>query len=367
MLFISIAMSIFMTGCFDKVELEDRGLVLSIGIDGIYNSSDESNKFIVSLAFPDVSEKSAEEKINSAIKKVEGTTISNCIDLIDSMTSSDLYFGHTKVVVIGKSILEDEILLKEVIDFLERNREISRKIIVVGSMGNAYDIIEAIPDGEKMLGIYISDFYKNNLNPDFTYRLDLDEIIQNLLTSGDTIVPNIEVAESGIQFNGLILLKDYEFKGYMDHKLTKSLIYLMNSSACGEISVKFEEILIPLDIINKSISKNVIEQDGKIYIDVDIKMNVSISEYVLGESILIDSEKYKIIQKLAEEELRSNILSSLNYLEELDIDILYFKEFIRKNNFDIYEKYNLQSSNIFDVITININSEVKVQSAGKIK
>ena len=172
-IFILLFFSLSLTGCFDKVELEERALVLAIGIDKYTDGNDtntektgEEKRFIVSMAMPEVSEGektgnanpmgNGEEQnsINEAIKVAEGSSIASTIELIDTYMSKNLYYGHTKVVVLGKEILQDEILLREVIDSLERNNEISRKIIVLGTMGTAKEILQTIPKDEKMLGIY---------------------------------------------------------------------------------------------------------------------------------------------------------------------------------------------------------------------
>lgn len=349
-----------LTGCFDKVELEDRGIVMSIGID---KSDIDGENFKISLSFPEI----AQQNSSGSIKTSSGKSISSVINQIDSNTSKNLYFGHTKVVILGYEIMKDATIMKEVLDFLERNREISRKIIILGTLGQAIEIMEVLPKDNEMLGMYISDFYKNNTNPSFTYKLDLDEIIQNLLTTGDTIIPNIELDKEEVKFDGLSLIKGYEFISYMNFELTEMLIHIMDKLSLGELCVPFEDGFIPLDILSKSIKTSISEQNNELVINFDISINVSILEYILGENILIDSEKYKIVQYQAEKFLQEGILKSIDFLKLNDVDILGLKELVRKENFDLYNKYNLENINIFDTIKIEVNTDVNVQSAGKIK
>ena len=86
--FVFLFLSSFLTGCFDKVEIEERALVLAIGIDKYLEENDtntektgEEKRFIVSMTMPEVSEEEksgntdpmnkdkSQNSVNEAIKK----------------------------------------------------------------------------------------------------------------------------------------------------------------------------------------------------------------------------------------------------------------------------------------------------------
>ena len=383
--------SVFLTGCFDKVELEERALVLAIGIDKYDKENDtntektgEEKRFIVSMAMSEVSEgekegdsekqadsmekEKKENTVNEAIKKAEGSSVASTIDLIDTYMSKNLYYGHTKVVVLGKEILQDEILLKEVIDSLERNNEISRKIIVLGTEKRAEDILEIIPKDEKMLGIYINDFYKTNKkNSSFTYRVDLENVIQQLLSTGDSAIPNIQIVDGDIRLSGLIALKDSKYIGYLDDATTKGVLWIIDKKSLGEISIPFEDSYVSTSIFKKKIDKDFYEKDNKIVCSFNINIEGNVSEYYLGKNIMIDEEKYKIIEDKVSKYVENEIESSIENIKNLDVDIIGLKELIRKNKYDLYIKYNLENNNIYDYVDFQIKCKTKIKGSGSIK
>ncbi|MFR4987255.1 MAG: Ger(x)C family spore germination protein [Lachnospirales bacterium] len=386
-IFILLFFSLSLTGCFDKVELEERALVLAIGIDKYTDGNDtntektgEEKRFIVSMAMPEVSEGektgnanpmgNGEEQnsINEAIKVAEGSSIASTIDLIDTYMSKNLYYGHTKVVVLGKEILQDEILLREVIDSLERNNEISRKIIVLGTMGTAKEILQTIPKDEKMLGIYINDFYKNNKkNSSFTYRVDLEDIIQQLLATNNTAIPNIQIVDKDVKLTGLIALKNSKYAGYLNDTTTKGLLWIIDKKSLGEISVPFENGYVSTSILKKKIDKNFYEKDNKIICQFIVNIEGNISEYTLGKNIIMDTEKYKMVENEISSYLKNEIENSINIIKNLDVDIIGLKELIRKNEYNLYDKYNLENNNIYDYIDFDIQCNTKIKGSGSVR
>lgn len=390
-LFVFLFYSIFLTGCFDKVEIEERGLALAIGIDKYTEKNDtntektgEEKRFIVSIAMPEVSEgeksgnkekqldsmnkETSQNSVNEAIKKAEGSSVASTMELIDTYMSKNLYYGHTKVVVLGKELLEDEVLFKEAIDALERNNEISRKTIILGTTTRAEEILETIPKDEKMLGIYINDFYKNNKkNSSFTYSVDLEDIIQQLLSVGDTAIPNIQIIDDDVRLVGLIALKDSKYIELLDDATTKGILWIIDKKSLGEISIPFENGYVSTTIFKKKIEKQLYEADGKIVCDFTIKIEGNISEYILGKNIMIETEKYRMVEDEISKYVKKEIENAIKNIQQLDIDLIGIKEIIRKNNYNLYDKYNLENNNIYDYVDFNINCVTNIKGSGSVK
>lgn len=379
-----------LTGCWDKVELEERGLVLILGIDK-YNSSqddsiynDEKPIYTISMDIPDVSsilnsstssnptddtdgEKASEK---SSVKTATGQTIYSAMKLIDSYSSQRLYYGHTKAVIFGMELLENENYLKETIDALERNQEISRKLIVLTTKERAEDILKFMPSDQKDLGLFINDFYKNNIyNTSFTFRQDLESIIQDLLSTGDTIIPEIEIENNNIKISGLAIIKDYKLVGWLDENMSKSFLWFNKTkNVGGEISASFEEGFVPLKVTKNTIKITLEEEGDNIVSNININIEGNVGEYMLGQEVMVDTDKYKILQQEYEEKITQEVLSFLDVIQnEFKADILGLKELCRKNYNTIYKKFNLEENSIYDNILFNVNVDVKIKGSGNIK
>lgn len=389
---ICLLICIFLTGCFDKVELEERAFVLAMSIDKYNEKIDtdlektgEEKRYVVSMAMPEVSEsektgeKSNEDnpmenennsiKINNGVKKGEGSSISSTMDLIDTYLSQNLYYGHTKAIILGKEVLENEQMLKEILDTLERNREISRKIIVLVSKTTGKDILEIIPKDEKMIGIYINDFYKNNKkNASYTFRMDLEDVIKNLLSSnGDTAIPTVEIKGDDIRLTGLAILNNYKIVGFLNDRETKGLLWVLDKNSLGTISTNFEETFVSLDLFKKGLEINFEEIDNKILCNINIKLKGNISGYILNNQIFEKPKKFEELEKSYENYLKNEIKYSIESLKNLNSDVLSLKERIRKNNYNLYKKFNINEENIYENLIFNINCKVDIKGYGTIK
>lgn len=388
-----ITISLLLTGCFDRVNLEERGLVLGIGIDKYDKkdkddkddilSSKDNNRFVVSIALPEVYKKEEEEKPkvpkenqdkkdssekNKAIKKGIGETITTTMNLIDTATSKKLYYGHTKVVILGKDILSDSKLFKETINALERHKEISRKLIILGSNELAEKVLETIPKDREMIGLYINDFYKNNKGDySFTHKIDLEDLVQNLLETGDSLLPNVSVENGNIRLDGLFIMKDFEVVERLTDSETEGLLMLIDNKSFGEISTLFERNYISLSILKKKIDEKIYNEDGKIIFDFNIDIDTNISEYLFDENIIIDSEKYKKVQDIFNKYFEDKINKSLEKIQKTKADVLKLKKCVEQKAYNLYKMYNLEDKNIYDFIKFKVNINTIIKTSGNIK
>ena len=219
-----------------------------------------------------------------------------------------------------------------------------------------------------MLGIYINDFYKNNKkNSSFTYSVNLEDIIQQLLSIGDTAIPNIEIVDNDVRLTGLIALKDSKYISYLDDAITKGILWIIDKKSLGEISIPFEDGYVSTTIFKKKVEKNFYETDNKIMCDFVVNIQGNISEYMLGKNIMIETEKYKMIEDEISNYVKLEIDNSIKNIKQLNVDLIGLKELIRKNNYDLYDKYNLKANNIYDYVDFNVRCNVKIKGSGSIK
>ncbi|MDR2750876.1 MAG: hypothetical protein LBC41_09465, partial [Clostridiales bacterium] len=125
------------TGCWDKVELENRGFAVSFGID------EKDGKYLVTVSMPSVS--SLKEGPSDSAKDVrseESDTVSGAIRAIDDSLSQRLDFGQAKLLLFGQELLDNEDMFRQAIDACERNGELNREIYVLAADGGARKVLE---------------------------------------------------------------------------------------------------------------------------------------------------------------------------------------------------------------------------------
>ncbi len=384
LLLTSLAVCLFLCGCWDRVEIESRGFVVSIGIDKydkkeiekaevkdrpVVLEGTKEPKYVLTLALPNVTAIAggSSESEAKSIKKTAGATVSEAIELSDSISSQRLYLGQAKICVFGKEILEDERLLRESLDFLERNRELNRKICLLSTEGKAEDILGANVEGEPLVGLFVANFYKNNAQT-VTFRQNLEDSVNELLTTGCTLIPQAEKNASGVKLAGAAVLKNYRLMGFLDDRSVEGFLACLGKSAGGEVYVEYKGAGVPLDIYKSRRSISFVEEDGGLVIGLKLTAEGGVSGYKLDKSPAFESEDLETIRKLFEQELKKEAEKTISELYgEYGADCLALSEELYKHEPKLYGKFKDVLAHDISGIKINVKAEVTIRNTGAIK
>ncbi len=345
--FIVVIISFMLSGCMDKIEAEDRGYVITMGIDkGTEYKYDIS--FVVAK-LTDQGNKGEGEVINvSADNIVEALNIGN------SLTNKLLYIGQLKTVIFGKSIFETDNYISDILSQLENNRDVNIKTIVLGTEGKALDISNAIGSNELSAGIYIYDFYKNSSEKtSFTEKIELGKMISDIDANGSTVIPLISLEEDSIKIYGGIIAGESNFKDVIPEKYMLSDIWLKNN---GEGAVISDEEGRGLTILDNYCKYSFSEKDNKIVCNIEIESRGS-------TNFAFDREQKYEIQENFESIVENDILEYIYFLRDTaTCDALGFSNKLKKYKTNIYYKYGEEQS--FYNMEFEVDCNIEIKSTG---
>lgn len=356
-----------LTGCWDKVEPEERGFVTAVGID-----KSGKDGFSISLEVPSPSafEESGmgessgeEEKENPHVESEKGANIWDTIKQIDSSFERKLNFGQTKVCVIGEKILKDKTLFKETIDALERNKEIGRRLIVTATEGKAEKILNSYSGEQKTAGLFISTFYNNNTkNTDSTFSKDLQGILGDLSAAGNTIIPKVSASDGKINLEGMAIINNYSLSGWLNKEEVSGYMLLKEDMIGTDITTEYNGESVPMRISKKTADIELKENGNKIICYIEVDINGSVEEYSKGDIPLNN------LQKSYEETVSGIIKNNFElFQKDLQTDVLNLRELCRKKHYDIYLKYKDDWDNAFSEMELKDSISVRISGTGTIK
>jgi len=215
---------LFCTGCWDAVELQNRGFVLSIAIDRGKKAEDH---FIVHLTLPNVAALANQdgESKKDSVKTASGPTLAAAMKQEDSLTSEKITIAQAKLVILALDVLHDETMLRETLDYLERNQEVNRRILLMATTSNTKKVLAAKTTGNPMLGLYIAEFYKTAASgAGATFRQDLDKFLFDMENGCGLLPVIIAEKDDDIKIGGSVLvtggkavktLNEQETRGYL--------------------------------------------------------------------------------------------------------------------------------------------------------
>ena len=158
-LIISVMIFPMLFGCYDKVEIDKRAFVSTIGLDTfefidkkeeLKNINPDApfamkqlEKIKVTLGFPNISQTGEKESGNAPNNTMvaEAPSFEDAIIRIGNKSSRTVTFGTGKLMVISEDFFRYPDTLKEVLDNIRRSPNINRVMYVIICEGQAEDAV----------------------------------------------------------------------------------------------------------------------------------------------------------------------------------------------------------------------------------
>ncbi|WP_161411757.1 Ger(x)C family spore germination protein [Paenibacillus silvestris] len=172
-----VLMTPLLAGCWDRLEIEDRAVVLAIGIDEAKPGDEQETSNATHILNQDSPKKGliritvqiavpgriplgtggdtggpADQKPVWVLTSV-GYTIEDCLMNLQQQLADRLFYGHLRVIVMSESVAKKGIQNEN--DFFRRQPQVRRTVWMVVSKGDAADIMNATPQLERVPTLYL--------------------------------------------------------------------------------------------------------------------------------------------------------------------------------------------------------------------
>ena len=367
-LIILIFSLIFISGCWDKVEIEQRIFVSDIGVD--LNQKEEMNRFIVTYQYPNINAigKNATEDKRSFVLSTPCSSIFQASRELSTRTPFPFYFKHVKVLILGEELLNEENLVREVIDELNRDTKINKKIQILVAEGKARDIIDANVTREQTVdGVIYTTVKDNKTSSRFTSQT-LTGLISDFDYSGATITPRITIKDNRYIISGGCIMKNYKHVAWIDEKENRAISLLKNKTQNETIDIVYKEDLISYTVTGTKSSKKIRVEDG-IKADFSIRMEGYLQGYIMDQNkTVFDNEVLKEMEEAIEQSVKKEVNRTINKLQKTHkADIIGIGEHLSKFQPRTWKKIKDNWEEIFPNIDINVTIDVKIRRTGLTK
>ena len=399
------------TGCWDKVELENRGFIISIGIDRYDNKNksnqakegleeSESDKYTVTAALPHVADMKESAVIDKGkdVKTADSSTVTGCLQLMDAASSQTLYLAHAKILLLGKDLLSDESLFRQALDAMERNRDISRKIYLMSTKERADGLLKLNLPGEPMLGLFVESYYKNKgAGGAFSICKVLEKVVSDLHSTGCTLIPEVEQRPEGnkedqeegkseennndkgdneedksgeITLGGCAVIKDYKLAGWLNDFETRGFAWVIGDCCDSEVNAPYNDRYLHFKVSKSKPKIRFSHNNGKLQCLIRVNVTGAINELdsatasdISSDMALSDADKLKFYEKTIEQAVSKEIVQTASRLQsEMAADIYNFKDLLRKKKYQLFLLYgddwekNFQEMEIIPDVKVDIIS-----------
>jgi len=351
--------------CRDGVELENRGFVISIGVD-----KTEDDLFAVSLSLPNAAAIAGKDggEGGQILKKAESGALPGAMQLADAYTGQTMYYGHTKIAVFGRECLRDAGMMRQAFDALERNGELSKKLLILAADGTAADILNAESAEEPLIGTFVADFYKNNANKlRVTVQTDLEAALGALRATGGAVIPHIGVEDGQVKLSGAAVLVDYALAGWLDETQTRGWLWFHGAGNASQVVVEYEGLHVPFDVQTCASQLAFEARDGRLVCRVSIDVKGGIEAFTVEDGTL-GSETQAALECLVGGTIAEEVCAVFELLrDEYQTDVFDLRESLHKWNAPLYRAYSADWPGAFREMEIEAQVDVTALRTGVVK
>lgn len=370
-----IIASLFLTGCWDRTELNDLAIITATAIDMTNNNQVKlSVQIYVSKQSSGGSQSQLEEQSsnggaqNTVVISAKGISLADATSNLQEQLPRKVFWGHNKVFIFGEKTVEAGI--KDHIDFLLRHPGTREHSYVFASKGDAMKILEMKTVLERDSSEVLREMTKNRTGLTVT----LNELMQQLNEKSEvSFMPRIEIRNRDGEgkvptIRGTAVLEEGKYAGWIDRTATRGVMWLRDEIKTSIITVNSEQEkgLISFRLAhNKTdlvphIRGNEWSITAKIEMEGDIVQNTS-------EQDITKVEQLNLAERAISDDVRQRIEMALRIAQdELNADIFGFaKEFRRKYPKE-WQKNERRWNEIFPQIQVNVEAKVKVLRIGMV-
>lgn len=374
-LVILVLLSTFLiTGCWDKVEINERAFISAVGIDDYKGEGSEEKKYIVTYVYPNLNAigKNGQGQPRFVISSVGQSTYDTTRE-IRTRINKVIFFQHMKVLVIGEDAARNNNMLRELLDSLERHSQVNRKVNVLIAKGKAEDVLNLEPEFEPVTGTYISDISRGSESTARFSPQTLGDVVKNLHENGMALMPRVVTGEKDLKVAGSAVIKDHRLLGWLGEKETRGAMFLMDKFKSDVVTVtkeiNKEKITVPYIITSSKTKLKVKGKEGNIKVDIPIQMEGYVQQFKLntGEDAL-DNKFLESVEKVIEEKIKKEINVTIEKLQkEFKADVIGIGGHISKYEPDLWDNIKDNWGNIFPEVDINVSIEAKIRRIGLTK
>jgi len=352
-----------LSGCWDKIEIENRAFVVAIGVD---KADEPDARFTVTLSLPAIEVQDDDaEGAPPHIKTASAKTVTEAIKIINAETDTQLYFGQTKMLVLGEDLLSETDLVKSTVDAFNRKPELDRAMHVLAAHGRAADILTSEPPGGSLPGTYISAIYRDKHKIGGTsFNMNMEHLVMQMKYSGTVLIPALAASEEKLSLSGAALMVNAGVIGMLDADELKGYLWGVDKGGLGAIiSPDMDGEPIPFKVETHRAKLRFAQRGENLEAHLDIELTGRVEECPYGNARLEREGYRQRIEEIVAKKVKDEILDTSNKVQrEFGVDGFHWLETMRKKQYALYLEYVHWWDEVFPEVQLVPQVKVKLRA-----
>ncbi|MDU0200435.1 Ger(x)C family spore germination protein [Paenibacillus sp. MAH-36] len=388
-----VLMTPLLTGCWDRLEIEDRAVVLAIGIDeakpgdeketsnATHILNQESSKkglirITVQIAVPgriplgtggDTGGPASQKPV--WVLTSVGYTIEDGLMNLQQQLADRLFYGHLRVIVLSEAVAKRGI--ENVNDFFRRQPQVRRTVWMVVSKGAAADIMNATPQLERVPSLYLLATLEHAREMGKLPNIFLGVFFSASSAKGqEGTVPYLELKkESNIELAGMAYFKNDKMVGtstalQIGHYMAIKQLNPGGYSILQEMPGSHTNVIFKTTHRKSKITTTI--KNGKVFATIRCQVEGDLTEKS-DEKVLVTRNNLIKLEEKIQKDAAEGFKDFIQQTQEDGSDIFGFGEYVRATqpaywNKEIKTKEKWESK--YKEMAVDVSMHVKIRRIG---
>lgn len=388
-LIISLALPFFLaSGCWNKVELDQRAIVAGFGLD---KAREEGRlKVTVQVAKPGEIKAGAKSEggAPSAVTVFTGTgyTFFDGLRNLAMVTGKKLFLSEAKILVVGEELARDDI--GKATDLYERDAEPSTRNYLLIAKGEAEEVLETEMGLEKIWAYGIGNTVKAMSAHGKAPAIEIADFLEAVESKTTAPVATaVQLVSKGeekgeikaeedkarppkeIKVSGTAVFRNYKLTGWLDERETRGLLWVTGKIKSGIIVVPApgdDRRLVAFEIIRAKADIKPEMKDGNLTITVEVEEEGNLGEEQPDSVDVTVPGVLRELEKRKKEAIENEILAAVSRARELNADIFGFGEAVHRKYPGEWKQLEANWDEIYPTLEVNLAVDARIRRTGKI-
>ncbi|GAA0430297.1 Ger(x)C family spore germination protein [Lentibacillus halophilus] len=370
-----LLMILLLTGCWDRVEIEDRGFVVGAALDLPEDSAQSkkvklTNQFVVPSGIGAPSQGSSGGQPAHANVAATGKSLLAIEREMGAMTSRSPYLPNMKLISLSSELAKTD-MFESVLDLFIRDHEMRRGVKVAITEGNAAGIFNIDAKNAKLPVNHIESVMNNHFKYLGNIRpLRVGGLHEYLLKKESFLVPKITKQGNDMTYQGAGVFHGYNNRmtGVMNVKATKGYNLLTGQAHSGTIKIKMDDSPVTLELMEVTSSMKVRSQaQSAIKASIQTDVESRVAETFASQS-LQNEKRLQTMGKKAEKKMEKLMKTTIKKAQnEWKADILGVGRKLHKYHYDVWQTVKKdwdRGQNYFSEADIDVASDITIKTTG---
>ncbi len=396
LLLLFVFMNMTLSGCWNRREVQQIIIGTGLGIDIVHLDGKVQYRLSVlvlqtaqATTTGDTTQMGGQASVGTArVISSQGDTLYDAVRNWNLRSSRQLFLGHTLIIVLGDSITPEE--FGQVLDFINRHKDIRFRTLVVAYNGKAEEALQAHPEFESLASMEIQQLIlQNGPRVSKIGAVNVFQMTYDLLTPGRQLVlPRLQLVtppeslsqslssedksddigpqNKVVQVDGSSLFKGYQQVGWMNDYETQGMLFIKNQFRGGIIPVSLLGQNYSI-LLSKASSEIKPEYNGdRLVINVKVKATGAIQE---GGSEIneITPQNIRQFEQALNQEVTHRCNAAISKSHKLDTDVFGFGDKIHRVEPEMWKNISEQWDEIYSGVEVRISSDCHIEHYGLVK